>query len=299
VVVILTNFLLSVSLSLCFEMNFALGDKICLIVTKFNGYPQLQIRHCVTKNSKVIPTRVGINLILPQYAKLKKASTELLDHSEINQPCEKELGYGLSVRNNLNMTKGKTVRKILFFNDRTTASFEIGLPEFRKWCEYHDQLEEAIAEIKDELAEEKDSKKANDQLDFTRSDIGSVENYFIHLCALLARRAVSACFPCIACFKNLPWEESWNHTCIIGETVNLQNNGMLEIQNLLKSRESLHHKFVVIMNAYYQHLIFHRDVIFETFYTAFLKTLSGRQLIFDIVMSSISGDFFASNPQSS
>jgi len=280
-----------------FEMNFKLGDKLYIIVTKFNGYPQIQFKNCIVKKGVVIPTRVGINLILPQYAKLKSACADLLEHSDLNEPCEKDLGFGLTTRNKLCMVNNKTIRKVVFFNDRTCGSFEIGIPEFKKWSESQDQIEEAIAEIKVEIAAEKETKESDDHADFTRADVASVENYFIHLCALLARRAVNPCFPCLACHKNLPWEESANHTCIFDERAELQSKAMVEIENLLKFKQLLQKKFNCIVCLYYKQLVCDQDKLFDTFFTAFLKTLSGRQLIFDVVTSSVSGDFFASNPK--
>jgi len=220
-------------------MKFQLGDKLYLIVTKFNGYPQLQFRNCVTKNATVVPTRVGINLILPQYVKLKSACDELLEHSDLNEPCEKDLGFGLSARNKLCIIKCKTVRKVVFFNDRKNGSFEITLPEFKKWCEYHNQIEEAIAKVKIEIADKEAVKNEENvqldfvnsgmsqmELDFTQAEIAPMENTFIHLCALIARRAVNQCFPCLACHKSLPWEESSRHTCIVEEGEDLQNKSM-------------------------------------------------------------------------
>jgi len=92
-----------------------------------------------------VPTRLGINLISAQYAKLKNACEELLMHTDSDQPLEKELGFNLSARNKLCMVNGKTVRKVVFFNDRTSGSFDIGLNELEKWCDNYDQIEEAIA----------------------------------------------------------------------------------------------------------------------------------------------------------
>jgi len=92
-------------------MNFQLGD---LIVTKFNGFPQLQFRNCFANKGNIVPTRMGINLILPQHAKLKNACEELLMHTDSDQPLEKDLGYNLSARNKLCMVNGKTVRKDFF-----------------------------------------------------------------------------------------------------------------------------------------------------------------------------------------
>jgi len=88
----------------------------------------------------------------------------------------------------------------------------------------------------------------------------TVENYFIHLCALLARRAVNPCFPCLACHKNLPWEESASHTCIVYERADL---------NLLKFKELLQKKFICIVSLYYQHLVCDQEVLFDTFFYCF------------------------------
>jgi len=64
-------------------------------------------------------------------------------------------------------------------------------------------------------------------------------------------------------------------------------------------RELLRKYFTDVITYLYKEYICHSDVLFETFFVAFLKTSSGRQLIFDIVTSSVSGDFFGLNPQSS
>jgi len=107
-------------------MNFQLGDKIYLIVTKFDGFPQLQVRNCFVNKGKIVPTRMGINLILPQYAKLKNACEELLMHTDSDQPLEKDLGFNLSARNKLCNFNGETVRKVVWLNDRTSGLFDIG-----------------------------------------------------------------------------------------------------------------------------------------------------------------------------
>jgi len=67
-------------------MNFQLSDKLYLVVTKFNGFSQLLFRNCVERMGKIVPTRVGINLILPQYAKLKSACFDLLNYNNLNEP---------------------------------------------------------------------------------------------------------------------------------------------------------------------------------------------------------------------
>jgi len=134
-------------------MKFELGDKLHLIVTKFNVYPQIQLRNCVTKGEKVTLTRKGINLILPQYAKLKRACNELIEHSDPNAPMEKDLGYNITAINKLCMVSGRTVRKIVHINSHTCGHFEIDMNQFQKLQNQHQEIEEAIAKVKSEIVQ--------------------------------------------------------------------------------------------------------------------------------------------------
>jgi len=279
-------------------MNFALGDKLHLIVTKFNGYPQIQFRNCVTKREKITPTREGINLILPQYAKLKNACKDLLEHSDPNTPMEMELGYNILALNKLCMVSGKTVRKIILFNNRTCGHFEIGLNEFQKWQNQHEKIEEAIAKAKSEIAQIAVKQEHSEPLDFTNPGLWPIENAFTHMCALLARRAVKPCFPCIACHNNMPWEDAANHTCIIDESAELQARAMGEVDKLLKNETVLRKKYENLLHANFKAFENYKNVLFDTFFVAFLKTLAGRHTIYDIVISSVSADCFGLNPQS-
>jgi len=61
------------------------------------------------------------------------------------------------------------------------------------------------------------------------------------------------------------------------------------MKELLMHRYLLRKYFSDVVDVRYRDFICHFDVLFETFFVAFLKTLAGRQLIFDIVL----------NPQSS
>jgi len=53
-------------------------------------------------------------------------------HNDSDKPLEKDRGFNISARNKLCMVNGKTVRKVVLFNDRTSGSFDIGLTEFKK-----------------------------------------------------------------------------------------------------------------------------------------------------------------------
>jgi len=112
------------------------------------------------------------------------------------------------------------------------------------------------------------------ELDFTEVEFAPMENTFIHLCALIARRVVNPCFPCFACHKNLPWEESSHHTRIV-EAGYLRNNSLKKIEELLLHRE-----------------------LFRKYFSDVVAVRSGRRSIFDIVTSCVSG-IFGLNPQSS
>jgi len=152
---------------------------------------------------------------------------------------------------------------------------------FTKWCDNNDQIEEAIAKVKIEISEEKEPKPnqivglyfANAgipqmELDFTHVEIAPMENIFIHLCALIARRAVNPCFPCLACHKNFPWEESSHHTCIVEEGADLQNKSIKKIEELFMHRYLLRKYFSDVVNVQY------RDILMpclKPFLSRFLK----------------------------
>jgi len=99
-----------------------------------------------------------------------------------------------------------------------------------------------------------------------------MENAFIRLCALIARRAVNPCFLCFTCHKNLPWEESSHNTCIVEEVEDLRNNSLKKIEELLLRRELLRKYFSDVVAVRYKDFICYFDVVFETFFIAFLKT---------------------------
>lgn len=282
-------------------MEFQLGDKLLLAVTKHKGFPRLKFTNCVINNGKIILTRECIHIILSQYAKLKQFCGELLNHDDPNQPLEKELGYGVTARNKLCMSKdGKKVRKIVLFNDKTCGAFEIDMDAFNSWREHQVVIEQEIQNVKSEITAEKQPKKEDVKpIDFTCGNIMSIENAFTHLCALLARRAVKPCFPCVACHNNMPWESSSNHTCAIDEKADLDQKAMPEIIKLMKSPEMLREKFSEILKTNHPPYVLYLDVLFETFFCAFLKTFSGRSLIYDIVNTSVSAAFCGFNPQSS
>lgn len=280
-------------------MNFQLSANLYVIVTKFNGYPQIQFRNCVTKmDGGIIPTREGINIILPQYAKLIGACKELLIHKNNNKPLEVDLGYKLSVRNKICKIGEKRGRKIVFFNDRTCGSFEISLEEFNKWCDFQAAIENAIISVKTELIAEKIPKQEPmEKIDFASGNITPIENAFTHLCALLARRAVNRYFPCMGCHNNMSLAEG--HTCTIDEAQDLRDKSMGEIVKLLiHCPEMIRKKFTAILNINFKNYVVYADELFDTFYCAFLKTFAGRMMIYDIVNSSVCGDFGSFNPQS-
>lgn len=282
------------------EMEFQLSDKLYLLVSKFNEYPQIHFRNCVTKQGKVIPTREGIKLILPQYAHLKMVCNDLLNHDNPDKPLEKDLGYGLMALNKICMLNGKKCRKIVLFNDHNGGAFEIGLEEFKKWSENQEMIEHEIQKIKSGIATDKDpNQEEMEPIDLLSANIMPIETAFTHLCALLVRRAVKPCFPCVACHNNMPWDSVSNHTCVIDEATDLQQKANIEIINLIERSKMLREKFCEILKTNHADYVIHLNVLFETFFCAFLKTFSGRSLIHDVIMSSVSYNFYGTNPQSS
>jgi len=73
---------------------------------------------------------------------------------------------------------------------------------------------------------------------------------------------------------------------------------MNEIIVLTDTINYVREKFIVIMRANYVEYVCYQDDLFNNYFTAFLKTFSGRRLIYNIVMCSASNDFMGLNPQS-
>jgi len=101
-----------------------------------------------------MPHREGISLTLAQYDQLRSVCDDLLNHIDMNNPFEKDLGFNVSVRNKLCMSNRKMVRKIIFFNNKTCEFFELELDEFNNWYKKNNEIALAISEVQKELTEE-------------------------------------------------------------------------------------------------------------------------------------------------